>query len=125
MLSGMLTRTSTLQIPRNLRLMYVHAYQSYVWNAIVSERIRTYGSDNPVPGDLVFDDDRTGEADLEADGVTMAADNKPGKAHNLFLTVFHPSFVFDRSRHSDDKVRTQSKEALCGSTCQNPNGGRH
>lgn len=35
--------------------MYVHAYQSYVWNAIVSERIRIHGPDKAVPGDIVFE----------------------------------------------------------------------
>lgn len=35
--------------------MYVHAYQSYVWNAVVSERVRTNGSTKPVVGDLVFE----------------------------------------------------------------------
>lgn len=47
-----------------MRLMYVHAYQSYVWNAIVSERIRTYGADKPIVGDLIFDEERIGEGDL-------------------------------------------------------------
>jgi len=42
------------KIPRNLRTMYVHAYQSYVWNAIVSARLKRYGSEAPVIGDMVY-----------------------------------------------------------------------
>jgi tRNA pseudouridine13 synthase len=36
--------------------MYVHAYQSYVWNCIVSERIKSFGR-VPIAGDIVYDDD--------------------------------------------------------------------
>ncbi|KAJ2508269.1 multisubstrate pseudouridine synthase 7 [Coemansia sp. RSA 2052] len=39
-------------VPRNLRLMYVHAYQSYVWNAAVSQRLARFGIGGPVIGDL-------------------------------------------------------------------------
>ena len=34
--------------------MYVHSYQSYVWNQLVSFRFHEYGL-VPVPGDLVFE----------------------------------------------------------------------
>ena len=44
---------SSPQIPRNNRLMYIHSYQSYVWNNMVSKRIDEYGL-KPVPGDLVL-----------------------------------------------------------------------
>lgn len=41
-------------IPRNIRLMYIHAYQSFVWNHIVSRRIKQFGT-NVIVGDLVYD----------------------------------------------------------------------
>lgn len=42
-----------ISIPRNLRLMYVHAYQSYVWNLVVSKRFELFGSEVQ-EGDLVL-----------------------------------------------------------------------
>ena len=40
-------------IPRNLRLMYVHAYQSLVWNTVAGRRYELYGN-KVVAGDLVL-----------------------------------------------------------------------
>ncbi|KAF9585989.1 multisubstrate pseudouridine synthase 7 [Lunasporangiospora selenospora] len=67
-------------IPRNLRMMYVHAYQSYVWNHMATERIRMYGSDKPVVGDLVVDEKSAplNAAEVE-DGEGMTEDNGNGR----------------------------------------------
>lgn len=57
------------RIPRNLRGMYVHAYQSWLWNAAASARVAAHGLAQPVAGDLVLpvhasgSDDAAGAAD--------------------------------------------------------------
>lgn len=46
--------TALSRLPRNLRSMYLHALQSFVWNHAVSERLRRYGCERVVEGDLIL-----------------------------------------------------------------------
>ncbi|KAK1439398.1 hypothetical protein QVD17_05216 [Tagetes erecta] len=41
-------------VPRTLRMMYVHSYQSYLWNHAASTRVQKYGTNQVVLGDLVY-----------------------------------------------------------------------
>lgn len=50
-----------------MRMMYLHAWQSYLWNVAASERIKLYGCASVVAGDLVL-------RQSERDGVSPAAD---------------------------------------------------
>lgn len=56
-----------MQVPRNLRMMYGHAYQSYVWNTVASERVKRFGM-KPMIGDLVL---LAPEQDVEVAGEEM------------------------------------------------------
>lgn len=74
-------------IPRNLRLMYVHAYQSLVWNFAAGERWRLYG-DRVVEGDLVLVHEHsdkeaadTTASNVDADGEVIIA---PGATDSSF-----------------------------------------
>ncbi|KAK1740799.1 pseudouridine synthase, TruD family [Skeletonema marinoi] len=42
-------------VPHNTRTFWVHAYQSFVWNKVATERVRRYGI-QPIEGDLYFKD---------------------------------------------------------------------
>ncbi|EJD53740.1 tRNA pseudouridine synthase D [Auricularia subglabra TFB-10046 SS5] len=79
--------TALSTIPRNLRTMYVHAYQSYVWNAVVSERLRRYGADRAIPGDLVYanlpNNREDGDLDADMDVEVDAARDGPGPSKNF------------------------------------------
>ncbi|CAN6462848.1 unnamed protein product [Victoria cruziana] len=56
-------------IPRTLRMMYVHSYQSYLWNHAASLRVQKHGSCKPVVGDLVYCRERCSEKMTNAAGI--------------------------------------------------------
>ena len=62
-------------INRNLKLMYVHAYQSLVWNFAVGERWKLYGN-TVVEGDLVLINDAKATETATAAGPETDADGE-------------------------------------------------
>jgi tRNA pseudouridine13 synthase len=83
-----------MQVQRNLRLMYVHAYQSLVWNNVAGKRWELYGN-QVVEGDLVIVGEKDGES---ASKNEVDEDGEP---------IFHPAAddsaptedSFTRARH--------------------------
>ena len=89
-------------IPRNLRLMYVHAYQSMVWNMAASERWKRFGP-TVIEGDLVLIDEH---ADKTETVIKKEHVDEDGEA------IVHPS-ADDRAADPDDmftRARALSKE---------------
>ncbi|XP_073688208.1 pseudouridylate synthase 7 homolog isoform X2 [Garra rufa] len=76
-------------IPRNNRLMYIHSYQSYVWNSMVSRRMEAFGL-RAVEGDLVL---RGGSAH-----VLSADEAEKHSAHDVVMPL--PGFDVIYPTHS-------------------------
>eukprot|EP00741_Cyanophora_paradoxa_P016863 tig00020943_g16287.t1 len=65
-------------VPRNMRTMYVHAYQSLIWNHMASLRVQMCPG-GALEGDLVFADARA-EAPTPAEEDAVAADAEEAEA---------------------------------------------
>lgn len=57
-------------LPRNMRLLYTHSYQSLVWNRVASRRLKDLGY-RLVPGDLVYVD-KSAEEEIACEPVLEA-----------------------------------------------------
>ena len=70
--------------------MYIHGYQSYLWNTVVSKRIELFGCKTPIVGDVVLVDRETAEDEPAVEGVDFdegetkddLKHNEPGTNHS-------------------------------------------
>mmetsp|Transcript_18363 Transcript_18363/g.39878 ORF Transcript_18363/g.39878 Transcript_18363/m.39878 type:complete len:282 (+) Transcript_18363:182-1027(+) len=83
-------------IDRGTRLMYVHSYQSYVWNHMTSLRLERYSTQSAVEGDLVLSSpsadapaDDQDVADVRADAKVrvVSAEEAAAKTISIFDVV--------------------------------------
>ncbi|XP_010256146.1 PREDICTED: multisubstrate pseudouridine synthase 7 isoform X2 [Nelumbo nucifera] len=83
-------------IPRTLRMMYVHSYQSYLWNHAASMRLQKHGIDHVVIGDLVYN--KGGSTGM------------PTEAVNIEFEVDSCNEAFDSSHLNEITESTLPKE---------------
>ena len=98
-------RGALLRLPRNLLLMFIHAFQSYLFNRILTARLQaSLPLGDPVIGDLVLPADRNG-LPRQRDPVAVTSDNigptaRQVKAGRAFVSA--PAFGFDTALAQGD-----------------------
>jgi tRNA pseudouridine13 synthase len=72
-------------IPKTLRMMFIHALQSYLWNAVASHRVQM--ADDCLEGDLVFTSEGKGQDDGLASVRTLSAQDIASGQYTLLDIV--------------------------------------
>ena len=96
-------------LPRPQRLLYCHAYQSYIWNKVVSRRIKTHGL-KVLKGDLVFkkkDADQVSDSESKEDLVEIVENQANYTIQDVLIPIPGTKVKFP-----DNEVKTWFKEFL-------------
>ncbi|XP_073508131.1 pseudouridylate synthase PUS7L [Phyllobates terribilis] len=108
-----------LSIPHSMRIFYIHAYCSKVWNEATSYRIATYGS-KVVEGDLVLHKQDANETTLLSDRVhivtTAEEEKEVYSIHQVVLPMPGHSI-----RYPTNQVGQWYKDALASAGLQSCN----
>ncbi|NWT97173.1 PUS7L protein, partial [Urocynchramus pylzowi] len=75
-----------LSIPHSLRIFYVHAYCSKIWNEAASYRLKTYGS-KVVEGDLVFLEENDESISLNDKVHVVTASEESANKYSIYQVV--------------------------------------
>lgn len=103
-------------IPRKLRLMYLHAYQSSIWNKAANARAECFGVDRVVVGDLVRDleaeaTEETNNGEKRVHLVT-AEDVEAGRYSIYDVVLPLPGFKVEYPQYTHEKLKTLYQDAL-------------
>ncbi len=99
-------------LPKTLSMMFVHAYQSYIFNRILSLRIEKYGSlIEPMPGDTALKADRLFNADKsqEIQVNRLNSQKIASMCRNDSMRVSIPLFGYDSIISSGEPGELESK----------------
>ncbi|CAN8260429.1 unnamed protein product [Cochlearia groenlandica] len=95
-------------IPRTLRMMYVHSYQSYLWNNAASLRVQKYGTNQVVLGDLVS----TKVDDAKKIVSSLTSEHKENNEEALDCDQLDDTAVVDLPGERSDLVKVVEIEDL-------------
>ncbi|NWV67000.1 PUS7L protein, partial [Malurus elegans] len=98
-----------LNIPHSLRIFYVHAYCSKIWNEAASYRLKTYGS-KVVEGDLVFLEENYESVSMNDKVHVVTASEESANKYSIYQVVL--PMVGHSIKYPSNKVGQWYRERL-------------
>ncbi|NWW76789.1 PUS7L protein, partial [Climacteris rufus] len=99
-----------LNIPHSLRIFYVHAYCSKIWNEAASYRLKIYGS-KVVEGDLVFLEENDESISVNDKVHIVTASEESASVYSIYQVVL--PMVGHSIKYPSNKVGQWYHERLC------------